>query len=607
MTYPIHRSDTSEDDQQWQLEMSGVFEDMQAELSSSEESDQGHGTAGAGIAAGLLDTDSDSGSADEDDAAAPRKAVSFPGLDEDSDDSGSFGMSARPQPAMFDEEDGSSEELSGSEGSEDDDMVAASAAIEARRVAEAAAAAAEMQHAISENLMQVPLPTAAELGEEDSAPPDLPAIAERMRDVVGVLGDFRRQRIPGRSRGEYMEVLEHDMRVYFGYDATLIQLFLELLAPGEALQFLEANETARPLTIRTNTLRTRRRELAQALIARGVNLDPLADWTKEGLKVYESPVPIGATPEYLAGHYMLQSASSMVPVLALAAKPGERICDMASAPGGKTTHIAQMMRNQGMLVANDAKAPRCKALMGNLSRLGVTNAIVCNYDGRKLPAVFTGFDRVLLDAPCTGLGVIARDPSIKANKSTDDVTKMAALQKQLLLAAIDMVDADSRTGAVIVYSTCSVAVEEDEMVVDYVLKRRHVRVVPLFAPDKPDIGSPGLARHRHRIFHPSLSNTRRFWPHIHNMDGFFVCKLQKMANGVKGDAHDADLSDSEPSVAESSGAEDMLDHKAAGLESASSEHSSDTASSSEAEEPPAAAAAGASRAGAKRRRGGRRD
>jgi ribosomal RNA methyltransferase Nop2 len=104
---------------------------------------------------------------------------------------------------------------------------------------------------------------------------------------------------------------------------------------------LEANEVQRPVTIRTNTLKTRRRDLAQALINRGVNVDPLDKWTKVGLVIYNSQVPIGATPEYLSGHYMLQGASSFLPVMALAPQPNERVLDMCAAPGGKATYIGE--------------------------------------------------------------------------------------------------------------------------------------------------------------------------------------------------------------------------------------------------------------------------
>jgi len=163
-------------------------------------------------------------------------------------------------------------------------------------------------------------------------------------------------------------------------------------------------------------LKTRRRDLAQGLVNRGVNLEPIGKWTNVGLQVFESNVPIGATPEYLAGHYMLQAASSFLPVIALAPQPNERVLDMASAPGGKTTHMAALMQNTGVIFANDANKARTKSLTANVHRLGCKNVVVCSYDGREFPKVMGGFDRVLLDAPCSGTGVISKDPSVKVNK-----------------------------------------------------------------------------------------------------------------------------------------------------------------------------------------------
>lgn len=128
-----------------------------------------------------------------------------------------------------------------------------------------------------------------------------------------------------------------------------------------------------------------------------------------GLVVYESKVPIGATPEYLAGHYMLQSASSFLPVLALDPQRNDKVLDMAAAPGGKTTYIAQLMNNTGKIIANDLKPERLPALKYNLQRLGINNTIVTNYDGRKIPGMMKNFDKILLDAPCSGTGIISRD------------------------------------------------------------------------------------------------------------------------------------------------------------------------------------------------------
>ncbi|KAF6119632.1 hypothetical protein HJG60_010091 [Phyllostomus discolor] len=236
----------------------------------------------------------------------------------------------------------------------------------------------------------------------------------------------------------------------------------------------------------------------------------------------------GATPEYLAGHYMLQGASSMLPVMALAPQEHERILDMCCAPGGKTSYIAQLMKNTGVILANDASAERLKSVVGNLHRLGVTNTIISHYDGRQFPKVIGGFDRVLLDAPCSGTGIISKDPAVKTNKDEKDVLRCAHLQKELLLSAIDSVNAASKTGGYLVYCTCSIMVEENEWVVDYALKKRNVRLVPTGL----DFGQEGFTRFRERRFHPTLRSTRRFYPHTHNMDGFFIAKFKKFSNSI---------------------------------------------------------------------------
>lgn len=364
--------------------------------------------------------------------------------------------------------------------------------------------------------------------EELENPTSLQDIHQRIKDVVTVLGDLNKLKAEGRSRCEYTDLLLKDLCMYYSYNEFLMEVLMQIFPVLELVEFLEASETARPVTIRTNSLKTRRRDLAQALINRGVNLDPVGKWSKVGLVVYSSTVPIGATPEYLAGHYILQGASSYLLVMALAPQENERILDMAAAPGGKASHIAVIMKNTGALFANDANKDRTKAVVGNFHRLGVVNAVVCNYDGRECPQVIKGFDRVLLDAPCTGTGVIAKDPSVKTTKDQKDIQRCFNLQRQLLLAAIDCCNAKSSSGGYIVYSTCSILPEENEWVVNYALKRRNVKLVPTSL----DFGTEGFTKYRHHRFHPSLKLTRRFYPHTHNMDGFFVAKLKKFSNVI---------------------------------------------------------------------------
>lgn len=365
---------------------------------------------------------------------------------------------------------------------------------------------------------------------EQEEPLGLQDVQRRIKDVVAVLSDFNNQREEGRSRSEYIELLTSDLCMYYSYNKFLMERLMNLFPLSELLEFLEASEVQRPLTIRTNSLKTRRRDLAQALINRGVNLDPIGKWTKVGLVVYSTTVPIGATPEYLAGHYILQGASSLLPVMALAPQENERILDMCAAPGGKASHIAAIMKNTGVLFANDVNADRIKAVVGNFHRLGVVNSVVCSHDGRKFSKVLKGFDRVLLDAPCTGTGVVAKDPSVKTSKTETDITRCFTLQRQLLLEAIDCLKANSPTGGYLVYSTCSVLPEENEWVIDYALKKRDVKLVPTGL----DFGTEGFTNFRHHRFHPSLKLTRRYYPHSHNMDGFFVAKFKKFSNNILG-------------------------------------------------------------------------
>lgn len=459
--------------------------------------------------------------ADEDDDEAM-------GVDLESDDEEVMGDDFGAESGSDDEEEDDDEK----ENDEDDllPIEKASKKLEKKKAKEASEAEDELKTNIKET-EKVTLPSGQEIEKEKTSAPDLEILNQRIKDVVAVLNDFKNRREEGKDRQEYTAQLRSDLCTYYSYNDFLMARLMSLFPLSELLEFLEANEVPRPITIRTNTLKTRRRDLAQALIARGVNLDPLGKWTKVGLVVFESQVPLGATPEYLAGHYILQGASSFCPVMALAPQEGERILDMCSAPGAKTSYIAALMKNTGMILANDANKDRCRAIVGNLHRMGVTNSIICSNDGRKIPEIQKGFDRCLLDAPCSGTGVIAKDPSVKTTKDADDFHRCTTLQKELLISAIDAVDANSGTGGYVVYSTCSIMMEENESVVNYALKKRNVKLVPTGL----DFGSAGFTNFRQERFHPSTNLCKRFYPHTHNMDGFFVAKFKKFSNKIPGE------------------------------------------------------------------------
>ncbi|CAG9817405.1 unnamed protein product [Phaedon cochleariae] len=428
---------------------------------------------------------------------------------------------------LSEEESEGQDEFSDSDGSKDDDeedllpIEKQSKILRREQKVERELAEKEME-------LNVASQEAFKFPTKDQDVTSLQEVQQRIREIIAVLTDFNKLRDVKHSRSDYLDILKSDLCTYYSYNEFLMNRFMQLFPLSELLEFLEASEVQRPLTIRTNSLKTRRRDLAQALINRGVNLDPIGKWSKVGLVVYSAQVPMGATPEYLAGHYMIQGASSMLPVMALAPQENERILDLASAPGGKASHIAGIMKNTGVLFANDVNKDRIKAVVGNFHRLGVVNSVITCMDGRKYPEYMKGFDRALLDAPCTGTGVVAKDQSVKTSKDDLDIQRCYNLQRQLLLAAIDCVNAKSSTGGHIVYSTCSVLPEENEWVIDYALKKRNVKLVETGL----DFGTEGFVNYRHYRFHPTMKLTRRFYPHTHNMDGFFVAKLKKFSNVI---------------------------------------------------------------------------
>ncbi|KAH8835071.1 putative NOP2-nucleolar protein [Flagelloscypha sp. PMI_526] len=494
----------------------------------------------------IVDQDEEDGWDDVEDLKVQTKS-----LFEDSDDDGEALGDDLPDEFPFEDDDEDAGSPSGSSSDDDEtapttmkNMEKRSKALDALADAEAAMDVEEAQEAFQDDeddelvddadameddedetsAEPFHLPTPEERADEKAAGgPDVQLVQTRIRRLVRVLGNFKKRKEEGRLRSEYVDQLVSDIASYYGYNDFLAEKLFQLFSVPEAIEFFESNELPRPVTIRTNTLRTRRRDLAQTLVNRGVNLEPIGKWTNVGLQIFESAVPIGATPEYLAGHYMLQAASSFLPVIALSPQPHERVLDMASSPGGKTTHMAALMQNTGVIFANDANKARTKSLSANVHRLGCKNVVVCSYDGREFPKVMGGFDRVLLDAPCSGTGVISKDSGVKINKSERDFTLLSHLQKQLILCAIDSVQPTSKSGGYLVYSTCSVTVDENESVVNYALRKRpHVKLVETGL----EFGREGFTSFRGKKFDESLKLTRRFYPHVHNMDGFYVAKFR---------------------------------------------------------------------------------
>lgn len=302
------------------------------------------------------------------------------------------------------------------------------------------------------------------------------------------------------------------------YNQFLLEKIQELFKKDELEAYLEANEKQRPTVLRVNTLLKRRKDVIQALHSRQVETGVL-DWTDSAIVAYKSEVPLGATPEYLAGFYFIQGAASMLPVLNLDIQENQIVVDLCAAPGGKSTHIAELMNNTGILYCNEINLQRTKSLRANISRMGITNSVITNFDAKDFN-IGKKVDRVLLDAPCSGTGVISKDPTIKTSKSAAEIKKIVKEQKELILHAFDML----KVNGIMVYSTCSVLTDENENVVDYLLsKRPHAKIME----PTVNVGVNGFVSFYGESFHGTLKNSKRLYPHVHNMDGFFYCKIRK--------------------------------------------------------------------------------
>lgn len=243
-------------------------------------------------------------------------------------------------------------------------------------------------------------------------------------------------------------------------------------------------------------------------------------WCATGFR-YTEPARPGKHPYHAAGMYYLQEPSAMSAAEALGAQPGERILDLCAAPGGKSTQLAAFLRGQGMLIANEIHPVRAKALSENLERCGVTNAVVTNETPERLQERFPlFFDRILVDAPCSGEGMFRKLPEAIDDWSPDKVTECHLMQGDILEAAAAML----APGGTLVYSTCTFApLENEQSLVNFLGRHPEFEIVPLphaacFSPGQPDWASPSVTQ---------LAETARLWPHRLQGEGHYLAKLQK--------------------------------------------------------------------------------
>ena len=298
----------------------------------------------------------------------------------------------------------------------------------------------------------------------------------------------------------------------YRYDEYMVSRFAQLVPDLE--KFLASMEERPPVYVRVNTLKIGQNALIQRLKDKGFSLRTTD--LPDCLEITAEPYSIGASAEHLLGYFYIQDKSSMIPALALAPVPGDTVIDMAASPGGKTTHIAQLVQNEGLIVAIERDPTRMPGLRVNLGRCGVRNVALFEMDALEVGRLDLKADKVLLDAPCTGEGVIAKDRTRKTSRELADIEFCAVQQRELIDAACTVL----KPGGTLVYSTCSFAPEEDEQIVDYAIKKHGMKVEPI------PYGSPAITSFGSLKFRPEVANARRMYPHIHRTTGFFVARLR---------------------------------------------------------------------------------
>jgi len=266
-------------------------------------------------------------------------------------------------------------------------------------------------------------------------------------------------------------------------------------------------------SIRINQMNTKGANLAGRLKSLGTKLEEIP-FLDNGYWVLESKFSVGATTEYLLGLYSIQEAAAQIPATLFTELRGKTVLDACAAPGGKTVQLADLMQNTGAIVALDVRRERLTALSNHLERCQVTNAVAYELDVRKASMLRLKFDCILLDVPCSGNFVA--DEEWFERRTIKDVERNAKLQKDILAEASEILKDDGE----IVYSTCSLEPEENELNMDWAIKNLNLQVERIDC-----YGEEALTNVFGKQLNSSIANCRRMWPG--ETQGFFVCRLKK--------------------------------------------------------------------------------
>ena len=295
-----------------------------------------------------------------------------------------------------------------------------------------------------------------------------------------------------------------------------LERYEPLLEDPEA--FYEACRRPLPSVVRVNTIKTDVDRARAALTDEGLAHEQ-TDWHPGLFRLPEAQP--GANWPYVHGWLHGQEEVSALPARVLDPQPGERVWDAAAAPGSKTSQLAALMSDTGLLVATDKSLGRLASLRSNAERLGVTNVAITNEDARNhslKPFDGQPYDRTLVDVPCSCEGTIRKNPDVLAEWSLDHVEGIAGVQADILRRAVQA----TRAGGTVVYSTCTFAPEENEAVLDRVLATEDCRLQPF---ESPLASAPGVTSWRGREYDPSVRHAHRIYPHHNDTGGFFCAKL----------------------------------------------------------------------------------
>jgi NOL1/NOP2/sun family putative RNA methylase len=266
-------------------------------------------------------------------------------------------------------------------------------------------------------------------------------------------------------------------------------------------------------SVRLNAKNVGEIRILERLRSNGVLLDKIR-FLESGYWVRRSRVSVGATAEYLLGFYSIQEAAAQIPASLFRDVKDKLVLDACAAPGGKTVQLADLMVNTGVIVALDVNKQRLAVLANHLERCHTRNTIVYNHDARQASKLKMKFDRILLDVPCSGN--FASDTNWFSRRTLRDVERNAEIQREMLAEATECLKDDGE----IVYSTCSIEPEEDELNMDWAVKKLNLQI-----EDVDCLGQKGLTNVFGQQLDRSIERCRRIWPG--ETQGFFVCKLTK--------------------------------------------------------------------------------